>query len=165
MPPSAPPPEFTPYFALLEVGALIQHGVEKQVRDDGGISFVQFQILAGLNERPDGTRTMTELADLLVHSRSGLTYQAQKLEEAGYLTRGPAPGDERSTIVTLTEAGREVLTGVLPWQTEVVRELLEPLSAEDGAELTRILGLVRDHMRARPPRSAAARRARNQPQN
>jgi DNA-binding MarR family transcriptional regulator len=159
--PSRVPPEFAPYFALLEVGALVQHGVEKQVRDDGGISFMQFQILAALDERPDGTRSMTELADQLVHSRSGVTYQAQKLEEAGFITRGPAPGDERSTIVTLTGAGREVLGSVLPGHVEVVRDLLEPLSVADGAELTRILGLVRDRMRARPPRSAAPRKPRN----
>lgn len=158
--PNRVPPEFAPYFALLEVGALVQHGVEKQVRDDGGISFLQFQILAGLDERPDGTRTMTDVADRLVHSRSGVTYQAQKLEEAGYITRGPAPEDERSTIVTLTDAGREVLAGVLPGHVEVVRDLLEPLSVPDSAELTRLLGLVRDRMRARPPRSAAPRRAR-----
>ncbi len=160
--PTSVPPEFAPYFALLEVGALAQHGVEKQVRDDGGISFMQFQILAGLDEGPDGTRTMTELADQLVHSRSGVTYQAQKLEEAGYITRGPAPGDERSIIVTLTEAGREVLAKVLPGHVGVVRDLLAPLSVADSAELTRILGLVRDRMRARPPRSAAPRRTRKQ---
>ncbi|MBT0773125.1 MarR family transcriptional regulator [Kineosporia sp. J2-2] len=151
------PPEFAPYFALLEVGALVQHGVEQQVRDEGGISFVQFQILAGLDESPDGSRTMTEIADQMVHSRSGLTYQAQKLEEAGYLTRGPAPGDERSTVATLTPAGREVLARVLPGHMAVVADILEPLSPPDAVELTRLLDLVRTRMRARPPRSAVRR--------
>ena len=44
--PPALPPEFGVYFALLEVSALVQQGVQGQLRDDGGLSFVQFQILA-----------------------------------------------------------------------------------------------------------------------
>ena len=49
VPPSLPP-EFSVHFALLEVSALLQHGVEGQLRRDGGLSFVQFQILAVLGE-------------------------------------------------------------------------------------------------------------------
>lgn len=161
MPAIEPSAGVSAYFAHLEVSALVAHEVERQVREDGGISFVQFQILAGLSESPDGCRTMTEIADQIVHSRSGLTYQAQKLEEAGYLNRGPAPNDERSTIATLTEAGREVLAKVLPGHIEVVRQtFLEPLTEQDAEELTRLLGLVRSHLRERPPRSAAPRRGR-----
>lgn len=147
--------EFGAYFALLEVGSLVQHGVEKQLRDEAGLSFVQFQILAILGESGDGTQTMTTVADRLVHSRSGLTYQAQQLEKAGLLTRAPAPDDERSTVLALSDAGREVLARVLPGHMAVVRDvLLDPLTTEDRAELTRLLDQVRHHMRARPPRSA-----------
>nr|WP_269326930.1 MarR family transcriptional regulator [Kineosporia mesophila] len=124
------------------------------------MTFVQFQILASLSESPDGSRRMTDIADQIVHSRSGLTYQAQKLEEAGYLTRGPAPGDERSTVAALTAAGRDVLESVLPGHLGVVGEVfLDPLAPDDATELTRVLNLVRAHMRSRPPRSAT-RRAR-----
>ncbi|GAB6899467.1 MarR family winged helix-turn-helix transcriptional regulator [Kineosporia succinea] len=161
MPPRELPPGASAYFALLEVSALLHHELEQQAREDAGITFVQFQILAALSEHPEGSRTMTDVADQIVHSRSGLTYQAQKLEEAGYLTRGPAPGDERSTMATLTPAGREVLAGVLPGHLGVVRELfLDPLATEDTDELTRVLDLVRTHMRGRPPRSAARRSRR-----
>ncbi|WP_194819765.1 MarR family winged helix-turn-helix transcriptional regulator [Nocardia sp. XZ_19_385] len=152
---SQPPAEFDAYFALLEVGSLVQHGVEQQLRDTGGLSFVQFQILAVLAESADGTQTMTTVADRLVHSRSGLTYQAQKLEAAGLLTRSPAPGDDRTTVLALSVQGRELLARVLPGHIDVVRDvLLDPLDAGDRAELTRILDKVRLHMRRRPPRSA-----------
>jgi DNA-binding MarR family transcriptional regulator len=101
---------------------------------------------------------MTDLADSLVYSRSGLTYQAVQLEKAGLITRTPAEDDERSIIVTLTPAGREVLGRVMPGHIEVVqRLLLTSLNREDIAAITDILGRVRDRMRTAPPRSANRR--------
>src|SRR6266567_8599511 len=76
------------YFALMEAVSLLQHRLEQQLRAEGGISYVQFQLLARLNAR--GPLTMTDLADGVVYSRSGLTYQAGLLEKAGLITRGPS---------------------------------------------------------------------------
>jgi DNA-binding MarR family transcriptional regulator len=70
----------------------------------GGISYVQFERLARLAS-VRGPLTMTELADGVVYSRSGLTYQAGLLERADLITRGPSPDDDRATLVTITGAG------------------------------------------------------------
>lgn len=154
VPPSLPP-EFGVYFALLEVSALVSHGVEGQLRRDGGLSFVQFQILAILGERSSSPHSMTELADRLVHSRSGLTYQVGRLEQEGLVVRAPSTRDERGVDVTLSPAGAERLARVLPGHVEVVRDVLvDALEAEDREELTRLLGRVGQRMRSRPPRSA-----------
>jgi DNA-binding MarR family transcriptional regulator len=64
------------YFVLMEVSSLLQHAVEQQLRADGGLSYVQFQILARLSDSPDEQQRMTDLADQIVYSRAGLTYQA-----------------------------------------------------------------------------------------
>src|SRR5215472_976406 len=77
------------YFALMEAVSLLQHRVEQQLRAEGDLSYVQFQVLASLDAR--GPLTMTELADGVVYSRSGLTYQAGLLEKAGLITRGRSP--------------------------------------------------------------------------
>jgi hypothetical protein len=61
--------------------------------------------------------------------------------------------------VTLTDAGRDVLDRVFPGHIGVVRDLLvDPLDRSDVESLARVLGTVRDHLRANPPRSAAPRR-------
>ena len=73
----------------MEAVSLLQHQVEQQLRAEGGISYVQFQLLARLAAR--GQLTVTELADGVVYSRSGLTYQAGLLEKAGLITRAPVP--------------------------------------------------------------------------
>ena len=156
------PEQLAAYFALTEVSSLLQHAVEQQLRVDGNLSNVQFQVLARLNTSPTGRLRMTDLADSLVYSRSGLTYQAAQLEKRGLITRTPGAEDERSVQVTLTPAGRELLGKVFPGHVEVVqRIMMSPLSSQDIATITDVLGRVRDHMRSAPPRSAAPRAARS----
>lgn len=150
------------YFALMEVAGLLRHAVEQQLREAGDLSFVQFQLLARLGlGSSTGSRRMTDLADGLVYSRSGLTYQAGLLEQAGLVTRAPSVEDERGVTVTITDAGRAVLDRVLPGHTEVIsRQLFQPLTSADTKALRALLSPVRDHMRSQPPRSAAPRRRR-----
>lgn len=158
-PRSLDPTELGAYFALIEVSSLLRHAVEQQLREAGNLSYVQFQLLARLGDSPTGSHRMTDLADGVVYSRSGLTYQAQVLDERGLVTRAPSADDERSTTVTITDAGRDVLARVFPGHIAVLDELLyDPLSRADVEGLARILGVVRDHMRDAPPRSAAPRR-------
>jgi DNA-binding MarR family transcriptional regulator len=153
------PTQLGAYFAFTEVSSLLRPAVEQQLREAGGLSYVQFQLLARLGDAPDGHQRMTDLADGVVYSRSGLTYQAQLLEQRGLITRSPSPDDERSTVVAITAAGREVLATVFPGHIQAVRELLlDPLSDDDVSDLARILGRVSEHLRAAPPRSAARRR-------
>ncbi|RFA15903.1 MarR family transcriptional regulator [Subtercola boreus] len=157
--------QLTAYFAFTEVSSLLRHAVEQQLRDAGNLSYVQFQLLARLGDSPDGQRRMTDLADGVVYSRSGLTYQAQLLEQRGLVTRAPSADDERSVVVTLTEAGRDILATVFPGHIEALHHLLfATLSDDDVDELARILGRAAEHLRATPPRSAAPRRRKTSPE-
>jgi DNA-binding MarR family transcriptional regulator len=107
---------------------------------------------------------MTELADGVVYSRSGLTYQADLLERGGLITRGPSPDDDRATLVTITGTGRALFGRVLPGHVKVVsRLLLDSLTGDDVGHLGDIMARVRDHMRTQPPRSAAPRKRRPNP--
>jgi DNA-binding MarR family transcriptional regulator len=158
-PRSLDPDELAAYFALIEVTSLLRHAVERQLREAGDLSYVQFQLLARLGDAPTGSHRMTDLADGVVYSRSGLTYQAGLLEKAGLVTRAPSADDERGITVTITDAGRERLAKVFPGHIDVVRQmLLAPLSHGDVTALADLLAPVRDHMRSTPPRSAAPRR-------
>ena len=154
------PQELGAYFVLMEAVSLLQHQVEQQLRAEGGISYVQFELLARLADAR-GPLTMTELADGVVYSRSGLTYQAGLLEKAGLIARGPSPDDDRATLVTITGKGLALVGRVLPGHVQVVRRLLfDSLTGDDVGHLGDIMVRVRDHMRAQPPRSAAPRKRR-----
>ncbi|WIB77763.1 MarR family transcriptional regulator [Curtobacterium sp. MCPF17_002] len=157
--PPLDPAELGAYFALIEVSSLLRHTVEQQLRDAGDLSYVQFQLLATLGDAADGSRRMTDLADGVVYSRSGLTYQVGLLEQAGLVARSQSADDERGVTVTITDAGRDVLARVFPGHVDVLRKLfLEPLSHDDVQGLATVLTRVRDHMRTIPPRSARPRR-------
>lgn len=153
------PRQLGAYFVLMEAVSLLEHRFEQQVRAEGGISFVQFQVLAHLNGA-DGPRTMTQLADSVVYSRSGLTYQAGLLEKAGLITRTTSPDDERATLVAITDAGRALLGRVMPGHAEITRLLFDRLTDDDVQRLDDMMTRVRDHMRAQPPRSATPRKRR-----
>ena len=156
------PQQLAAYFALMEATGLLQHHVEQHLRTEGGLSYVQFQLLARL-ANAQGQLTMTQLADGVVYSRSGLTYQAGLLEKAGLIARAPSSEDERATLVTITDDGLALFGRVLPGHIQVVRRLLfDPLSGDDLHHLGDIVTRVRDHMRAPPPwrRDAAAYDAR-----
>src|SRR6266851_5860327 len=116
------PQQLGAYFVLTEAVSLLQHQVEQQLRTEGDLSYVQFQLLARLAHE-HGPLTMTQLADGVVYSRSGLTYQADLLEKAGFITRGPSPDDERATLVTITDSGLALFGRVLPGHVLVCRRL------------------------------------------
>jgi Transcriptional regulators len=157
------PEELETYLVLTEAVSMLQYAVEEQLRAAGGLSGVQFQILTRL-AFTGGPLTMTELADGIVYSRSGLTYQAGLLEKAGLITRTPSPDDERVTLTAITDEGRARVAQVMPGHVELVRRLfLAPLDERDLRGLREIMTRVRDHMRNRPPRSVVARKRRAAP--
>ncbi len=152
------PVQLRAYFALMETVNLLEYAVRQQLQDDGGLSYVQFEILAKLanTEQP---LTMTDLADGVVYSRSGLTHQAGLLEKQGLITRAVSPQDQRATVVEITDKGRARVDTVLPGHIQVVRELLlDSLSDREVRTLGDMMTKARNHMRSRPPRSAAPRK-------
>ncbi|UMB69475.1 MarR family winged helix-turn-helix transcriptional regulator [Mycobacterium paraterrae] len=158
MPEPLDPLQLQAYFALTEAASLLEYAVRQQLHDDGGLSYVQFEILAKLAHTHERL-TMTDLADGVVYSRSGLTHQAGLLETRGLISRTASPDDQRATVVTITGKGRALVATVMPGHIDVVRELLfDALSEREVRNLAGMMGKARDHMRSRPPRSAAARR-------
>ena len=152
------PEQMRTYFALTEAVSLLQYAVQQQLRDEGQLSYVQFEILAKL-AHTDHPLTMTDLADGVVYSRSGLTHQAGLLEKGGLITRTTSPHDQRATVVDITNEGRARVDTVLPGHVAVVRELLfTSLDDRDVRALGDMMENARDHMRSRPPRSALPRK-------
>ena len=152
------PGQLRTYFALMEAVSLLQYAVRQQLQAEGGLSYVQFEILAKLTDA-DRQLTMTDLADGVVYSRSGLTHQAGLLEKAGLISRHGSSTDQRATVVDITEAGAACVAKVLPGHIQVVHDLLfDSLSDQDVQTLGDIMSRARDHMRAGPPRSAGPRK-------
>ncbi|SDP67370.1 DNA-binding transcriptional regulator, MarR family [Streptomyces sp. cf386] len=116
--------ELRAWHAFLAAGALVNRRLDQQLKDDVGITHLQYEILARLNAAPDREMRMSGLADALLNSKSGLTYQVTQLEKAGLVTRRSCPGDVRAVYAVLTDAGRRMLEQAAPGHVALVRRLL-----------------------------------------
>jgi DNA-binding MarR family transcriptional regulator len=135
--------EMRAWHSFLAAGALIDRLVDAQLKETVGLSHPQYEILVRLAGTPDGELRMTELADTLLSSKSGLTYQVTQLEKAGLVERRSCPSDVRGVLAVLTEAGRHRLEQAAPGHVTLVRELLiDVLTPGQLANLADALGEV-----------------------
>lgn len=118
------PAEMAAWLAFLEVSHLLDRKIEQQLKQDAGLSHAQYEILSRLEAAPGSQLRMSELADVIIVSRSGLTYQITQLEKAGLVRRAPCPSDDRGVLAVLTSTGRAALARAAPGHLRVVREYL-----------------------------------------
>lgn len=139
--------EMRAWTGFLETYQLLHRLVDRQLRDDGEVTQIQYEILTRLNESPARRLRMTELADRMVCSRSGLTYQASQMEKAGLLQRQTDEQDERGVLAVLTDVGLAVLERTSPGHVATVREgFLDVLTEEQIGQLADLFGITRRHL-------------------
>jgi DNA-binding MarR family transcriptional regulator len=140
--------EFRAYAALIASSTLLQRAVERNLREQADLSQVQFEILMNLAiAGADGIR-MAKLADALIVSRSGLSYQVGQLESRRWITRERSADDDRGVVARITAKGDEVRRRVLAGHVEVVRTgFLDAVGPADLPTLAAALERVADRMR------------------
>lgn len=139
------------WIAFLNATNLVNRRLEQQLKDDAGLSHTQYEVLVQLNAAEGGALRMTELADRLVTSKSGLTYQITQLERAGLVSRRSCSSDVRGVFADITERGREVLRFAAPGHVEAVRQaLIDVLTPEQLTHIAEGLGEVSRRLRTEP---------------
>ncbi|SHG78073.1 DNA-binding transcriptional regulator, MarR family [Jatrophihabitans endophyticus] len=86
-----------------------------------------------------GAMRLGALADLLGIAARSATEVVDALEERGLVERTPDPSDRRATLVVPTDEGRELMLRIREARLAETDELFARLSAQDRAELTRML--------------------------
>jgi DNA-binding MarR family transcriptional regulator len=141
--------EMRAWVAFLDTSNLLLQRINQQLRDDGGLTQPQYELLTRLAEAPGRRMRMAELALALVASRSGLTYQVSQLEKAGLVRREACADDERGILAVLTPQGEQALLKAAPGHLRVVREnLIDLVDRDQLAALADTLGQARAHLRA-----------------
>jgi DNA-binding MarR family transcriptional regulator len=136
------------WLAFLEVSHRLDRVIEQQLRRDAGLSHAQYEILSRLESADGGQLRMSELADVIIVSRSGLTYQVTQLERAGLVRRGKCPSDERGVLAVLTGAGRAALRRAAPGHLQVVRHyLIDALTPAQRSAMAAGLAAALDRLR------------------
>jgi DNA-binding MarR family transcriptional regulator len=117
--------------AFIATSALLERRLDQQLRDDVGLSHLQYGILVQLAAAEGNAMRMTELADSMLNSKSGLTYQISQLEKAGLVQRAPCTIDVRGVYAALTDKGRKLMERAAPGHVALVRELLIDVLTRD----------------------------------
>lgn len=134
--------EMAAWQGFLEASNRVEHFLEKQLKEDAGLSHPQYEILVRIADAPDGEVRMSELAQRVITSKSGLTYQIGTLEKRGLVRRRACATDIRGVFAVITDSGRDVLSRAAPGHVAAVRQaLIDVLDEEELDVLAR--GLTR----------------------
>jgi DNA-binding MarR family transcriptional regulator len=110
------------------------------VYKDHGLEPGWHDVLATLRRSgPPFALRPSDLTGTLMLTSSGTTKRLDKLEEAGLIARGPDPNDRRAILITLTEAGKDLIDGVTAAHLANEASLLEGLSAAEQQDLAALL--------------------------
>jgi DNA-binding MarR family transcriptional regulator len=131
--------ELTSWRAFLRAHAVITRALEVELVADQELSLAAYDVLVQLVEAPEHRLRMTELADAVLLSRSGVTRLVDRLERAGLVSRCPVESDGRGVAAQITEAGIARLRAASRTHlTGVARHFGDRLDAEDLTALERI---------------------------
>jgi DNA-binding MarR family transcriptional regulator len=138
--------ELAAWRGLLQVHAQVTRALDAQMRAEHGLSVSSYEVLMFLADAEDRRMRMSEIADRVLLSRSGLTRLVDRLVEPGYVTRCASERDGRGLYAELTDAGAEKLEAARRTHREGVRQFfLDHLSTTDTVVLgdiwTRFLAL------------------------
>jgi len=121
---------------LLELHARVTHALDAQMRAQHGLSVSAYEVLMFLHDAPGHRLRMSEIADRVLLSRSGLTRMVDRLETLGYVTRCAVEDDGRGAYAELTDAGLDLVTHARATHRDGIRAyFLDRLDDDEQAEL------------------------------
>jgi DNA-binding MarR family transcriptional regulator len=142
------PEEFRAYAALVASSTLLQRAVEQNLREQADLTQVQFEILMNLANAGDAGIRMAQLADALIVSRSGLSYQVAQLESRHWITRERFADDERGVVARITPEGERMRQRVFAGHVDLVRRaFLDTVKPDELATLTAVLERIAERLR------------------
>ena len=116
------------------------NALDRQLRDESGMTHDDYVILSRLHRAFDRTLRMSDLAREVGFSPSRLSHAVSRMEEAGWIARSPSETDRRGTDATLTDAGVEVVEKATPAHLALVKKLVfDTLGDERAADLAEAL--------------------------
>jgi DNA-binding MarR family transcriptional regulator len=116
------PMELGAWRGMLRVHSALVKALDAELLEAHGLPLTSYEVLITLEAAPDHRRRMSELADSVLLSRSGMTRLVDRLERDGLLERDQCADDGRGWFAVLTERGAEVLAHARATHLAGVRE-------------------------------------------
>ena len=133
--------------AWLAASTLLADRLNRDLVEAEALSLADYEILVRLSDSPTRTIRMSELAGLTLSSRSRLTHQIDRMEQAGLVERQACPVDRRGQNCVLTNKGWDTLVAAAPSHVGSVREhFVDVLSDAEFAALGRACAKIVAHL-------------------
>jgi DNA-binding MarR family transcriptional regulator len=107
---------------LLRAHSSLTKALDAELVRVHGLPLSSYEVLLLLADSPDGQMRMSELADGVLLSRSGLTRLVDRMQREGLLRRERCEDDARGWFATITPQGRELFTRARKTHLDGVRE-------------------------------------------
>src|SRR3954449_10850858 len=131
--------ELAAWRGFLRAHAALTRELDAELAAAHGVPLSSYEVLLLLQAAPGGEMRMSELADSVLLSRSGLTRLVDRLVGAGLLERRQCSDDARGYNAAITAAGRRLFREARATHLTGIRErFLRHLSDE---ELGRLAGM------------------------
>ena len=130
---------------FLRAHARVVRELERELQADQDLALTDYDVLVQLAAAGERRLRMSELADRLLLSRSGVTRLVDRLVADGLVERASCESDRRGQWAALTDAGHARLRRAAPTHLRgVATHFLDRLSVDDLASLERMLAGVVD---------------------
>jgi DNA-binding MarR family transcriptional regulator len=126
--------------AFLRAQAELIRTLDRELEAERGLPITFFDVLAQLSQA-GGRLRMSELADAVLLSRSGVTRLVDRMVRNGLVRREACPTDRRASYATLTPAGKRALKQAMPVHFRGIAEHFgRHLSCDEAKTLAAALG-------------------------
>jgi DNA-binding MarR family transcriptional regulator len=145
------------FLGLLRAGEVVDRELDGDLRRAHGIGLPAFEILLHLGAfSPDGSLRMSELTTQAPISQSRVSRLVADLAGRGLVRRDAYVGDSRSVLVTLTEAGHDLLRDASHTHLDGLGRVM--FSRLTRAEVSELARLTRKILGDAAPRTGLPRR-------
>lgn len=127
--------ELRAWKGLLRTHALLTKELDAELERGHGISLSSFEVLLHLSHADNGRMRMSELADSVILSRSGLTRLVDRLEREGLIERCACVKDARGFYACITDVGRKHFEGAQEAHLADVRRLFLAQLSESQVDM------------------------------
>jgi DNA-binding MarR family transcriptional regulator len=128
--------ELASWRGFLRVHAALARELDAELIAGHGLPLSSYEVLLTVADAPDERMRMSEIADSVLLSRSGVTRLVDRLERDGLVERIPCEDDARGQYAVLTARGREVFDAARATHLAGVRRRF--LGQFDAGELRRM---------------------------
>ena len=131
-----------------QIGFILRRAHQRHVAifaeclSDFALTPQQFSALAKIRET--GGVSQNRLGRLTAMDPATILGVVQRLNQRGLIERAPDPTDPRSTRLTLTAAGLDLITEAIPHAMEATERTLSSLSTGERKELLALLAKLAD---------------------